>query len=453
TSATDSDAACKCYNNSNYWLGGSTCCSSENTSDCCTSSNTSANDTHTSAGKYRSDTCCHSDTSSDNCCKAYHSDNYWLGGSTCCSSENTSDCCTSSYTGGTHTAAGAWRSGTCCNSDTSSDNCCKAYHNDNYWLGGSTCCSSEDSSDCCKSSNTGGTHTGAGTWVSSSNTCCHDANSSATCCTAIKGNNYEYKNNSCTQKSNSSCSGWNDASGTCCTNTYTESCCLGKYSNGYYTRYNGMPVCCESESDSEYCCTASNNPNGVGTWNSTAKTCSHTPCSTSLNPSQCAAAGYKATGAECCCSETQSDACCKAIKGSSGYKLSGGVCALPDTSEFTACTVTTTCTQQYASCSNVTQGPGIYKCVFTFNNSSACSGKIHFVIVAGSYYGSVNTTNNPNIGTSSCTSPPSILYNKDIKFYSSGSTDASTYLGSCNFGTAAQLATEYKCSFNWNQAK
>ncbi|MBR1907723.1 hypothetical protein IJ818_02170, partial [bacterium] len=199
TSATDSDAACKCYNNSNYWLGGSTCCSSENTSDCCTSSNTSANDTHKLSGTWvesgshgaTTNTCCKYETTSDVCCKAKNDDNYWLGGSTCCSNENTSDCCQSDNN---PNGSGEWISDT--------NTCRHAYASAcSGWLdAGGSCCTEDNSSGCCTSSNN---PSGAGTWLSNhmygatTDTCCHIATSSDACCKALNTGQYSLSGGAC----------------------------------------------------------------------------------------------------------------------------------------------------------------------------------------------------------------------------------------------------------------
>ena len=233
------------------------CCTSDNKSSCCTSSlNPSGAGTWASSGAK----CCYSATVDDACCKAMNNSNYYLAGSTCCASGNSSSaCCTSSSNpkgaGKKYVASGS----VCCYSESDSDACCKAIKGSSYslygstcsteepcsgWKVGSTCCTSDNNKTCCEASNN---PDGAGTWASS--TCCHDANASAACCTAMKGSNYEYKNGRCVQKG-SDCSGWKVGS-TCCTSDSTK-------------------ICCE----------ASNNPDGAGTWVNDTSTAYYDPQNT-----------------------------------------------------------------------------------------------------------------------------------------------------------------------------
>ncbi len=154
----------------------------------------------------------------------------WEVGSTCCTLENTKACCeASNNTNG----AGTWATNTCCHDANASATCCKAMMGSTYdiyngqclseepcsgWKVGSTCCTLENTKTCCETTDN---PDGAGTWAT--NTCCHNANASATCCTAMMGSGYEYSGGKCILKG-SDCAGWL-AGSTCCTSDNTQACC------------------------------------------------------------------------------------------------------------------------------------------------------------------------------------------------------------------------------------
>ena len=369
-SAEASEACCQAYKGSSAFLAGGTCCASESDSAACCKGFCNNGDAYTynattkqctcvscendeyipkdSSGNVLEAKCCSSADDDSTCCTASNAPgntagNFYYATSMCCADANDSaECCSAKYP----TKSTAYYNSKCYNFATTQWLLCAEYDTSkistvtifgNTTLANKGCSTLSFNVPVTITSKTvspnkfgSATVTGAGCTYTAGTAA--DVYSSSGTVSFTQGTT---GNNMCLfTPTTGSCDGWwaSDTSTLCCTEQNRSECCVSTNNPDGVGTFVSSPVtcchdaivsdtcckamnndnyylagstCCASETSKSECCTSTSNPKGRGYWSSSAKTCCHTG------------------------DETKSDACCKAIKGSS-YTLYGTTCSTDD---------------------------------------------------------------------------------------------------------------------------
>ncbi|MBR1907646.1 hypothetical protein IJ818_01770, partial [bacterium] len=271
-----------------------------------------------------------------------------------------------------------------------------------------TCCTGETNKACCESSQN---RHNAGVWASSTNTCCHSDDTSEACCKARKGSNAKYCNGKCYPNASDSADACKCHSGnsaylvgtTCCTAEIDSKKCCESHKGGNHDDFGtwcpSSSTKCVHDDDEDndkeaclclrpkgwwsssqsYCC---NNENSKGCCESETRSPYHTQGTyaavTETKINRITGQAYEdVVTSYCCHSDNSSEACCKALKGSSAYLVGSTCCSDPQSSKA--------CCNAYINSYNDSRGVWVqantsgtsYRCVWEDDEDDdqwACEG-------------------------------------------------------------------------------